>query len=79
MKSRKTMAMLVLASLLFGGAAGTYAAKDTKHPQLDAALEDLQKAKEHLRNTKDLKGHRELAAKLVDQAINETKHAIDED
>jgi len=79
MKSRKSLVLLVLASFAFGGAAGTLAAAERKHPTLDAALEHLEKAKELLRKPEEkLKPHRELAAKLVDQAINETHHAMDE-
>ncbi len=68
--------LLVLITVVGGYVAGCATA--TGQPHMNAALNELQSAREELNSaTADKGGHREKALGLVDQAINEVQAGID--
>ena len=79
---KTTLALAAMAALTLGS--GYAAAQPMQghepHPEIDAAISDLQSAKHHLELANhDFKGHRVKALKLVDGALDELGLALHAD
>jgi hypothetical protein len=77
--SKSVIVMVALGSFLAGGVTVLLGADD-RHPEISKALEELQSAAEHLRDTKghEINGHRKNAWDHVQTAITEARLAHEE-
>jgi hypothetical protein len=75
--TRKTMSLLLAVAMTVGTGVVTLSAHADKQPKMKAALAQMQKARETLKNAEaDKGGHRVKAVQLLDEAIKEVEAGI---